>query len=124
MQPMIHAGLFGVHIRRRNYQKIQLNVISTILLQQINSHCKIHINSYFRNFMLYNPLGIKKRIAIKFHQEALQVIAIAACVVVFVLILTIVIVQLKKKQLNTAIATESTEVILPELTTAQSIEVQ
>ncbi|CAL5970434.1 Hypothetical_protein [Hexamita inflata] len=30
----------------------------------------------------------------------------------------------EEKQLNTAIATESTEVILPELTTAQSIEVQ
>ncbi|CAL5970430.1 Hypothetical_protein [Hexamita inflata] len=80
-------------------------------------------NSYFRNFMLYNPSGIKKN-SNKVSPGGAAGIAIAACVVVFVLILTIVIVQLKKKQLNTAIATESTEVILPELTTAQSIEVQ
>ncbi|CAL5970426.1 Hypothetical_protein [Hexamita inflata] len=85
--------------------------------------------SYFRGKYLFsddqpNDIIDNQDNNYKISPEAAAGIAIAACVVVFVLILTIVIVQLKKKQLNTAIATESTEVILPELTTAQSIEVQ
>ncbi|CAL6018650.1 Hypothetical_protein [Hexamita inflata] len=85
--------------------------------------------SFFRGKYLFsddqpNDIIDNKDNNYKISPEAAAGIAIAACVVIFVLILTIVIVQMKKKQLNTAVATESTEVILPELTTAQSIEVQ
>ncbi|CAL6092253.1 Regulator_of chromosome condensation 1/beta-lactamase-inhibitor protein II [Hexamita inflata] len=79
-------------------------------------------DSFFRD-MFYFDLE-KQQSVNKVSPGGAAGIAIAACVVVFVLIITIVIVQLKRKQPNSKIVSESTEVILPELTTAQSVEVQ
>ncbi|CAL6035710.1 Hypothetical_protein [Hexamita inflata] len=103
----------------KNTQQCYINQLtSTSIIPLQNSKA-----SYFRNSLLFTQNIQQKN---KISSGSAAGIAVAACVVVFVLIITIVIVQMKKKQVNAKIIIQesSAEVALPELTTAQSIEVQ
>ncbi|CAL6056883.1 Hypothetical_protein [Hexamita inflata] len=84
-------------------------------------------NSFFRGDLMFNnkqkPSNINNN---KVSPGGAAGIAIAACVVFFVLIIIVIVVQMKKKQINTQVITHDSpaEVTIPELTTAQTIEVQ
>ncbi|CAL6091663.1 Hypothetical_protein [Hexamita inflata] len=83
-------------------------------------------NSYFRGFIMFSDETKPKDQNYKVSPGGAAGIAIAACVVFFVIILTIVIVQLKRKQVSTQITNQESpiEVTIAELTTAQTIEAQ